>query len=89
MRTIHQFQHLIHPLTDEEMVGGTADITQSVTSRFDFFLLVVLSCNIATFGLIINSSAMIIGVMMGETLKPDHGDCSHLALTLPLVKLMP
>lgn len=54
----------IHPLTSEERNQVTAEITGSISSRFDFFLLVVLSCSIATMGLITNSPAVIIGAML-------------------------
>ncbi|HSQ38611.1 MAG TPA: DUF389 domain-containing protein, partial [Anaerolineales bacterium] len=54
----------IHPLTSEERNQVTAEITGSISSRFDFFLLVVLSCSIATMGLVTNSPAVIIGAML-------------------------
>jgi uncharacterized hydrophobic protein (TIGR00271 family) len=62
---IHQpiFQH-IHPLTPEKQSQVNAEISQAISSRFDFFLLVVLSCSIATMGLITNSPAVIIGAML-------------------------
>ena len=39
-------------------------IKQSSSPGFDYFLLVTLSCVIATFGLITNSAAVIIGAML-------------------------
>ncbi|MEW5940699.1 MAG: DUF389 domain-containing protein, partial [Chloroflexota bacterium] len=54
----------IHPLTPEERRQVTEEITGSISSRFDFFLLVVLSCSIATMGLVTNSPAVIIGAML-------------------------
>lgn len=39
-------------------------LSESASPGFDFFLLVVLSCAIATFGLITNSAAVIIGAML-------------------------
>lgn len=39
-------------------------LSDAASPGFDFFLLVVLSCSIATFGLITNSAAVIIGAML-------------------------
>jgi uncharacterized hydrophobic protein (TIGR00271 family) len=64
MKIIHQFQRIIHPLTDKEKNVVEADIIQSSKSSFDFFILVILSCSIATLGLITNSPAVIIGAML-------------------------
>ena len=55
---------LIHPMLLEERKDVVAEISQSASSGFDFFLLVVLSCSIATLGLVINSPAVIIGAML-------------------------
>jgi uncharacterized hydrophobic protein (TIGR00271 family) len=55
---------LVHPLTAEERKNVIADITQTASSGFDYFLLVILSCSIATLGLITNSPAVIIGAML-------------------------
>ena len=57
-------RHFMHPLGATEKQQVIADITQSASSSFDFFLLVVLSCSIATLGLITNSPAVIIGAML-------------------------
>ena len=54
----------IHPLTTAERREVTEEIASSISSKFDFFLLVVLSCSIATMGLITNSPAVIIGAML-------------------------
>jgi uncharacterized hydrophobic protein (TIGR00271 family) len=51
-------------LSQDEKKEVTAEIAQSSASSFDFFLLVVLSCSIATLGLITNSPAVIIGAML-------------------------
>jgi uncharacterized hydrophobic protein (TIGR00271 family) len=64
MKTIQHLQQLIHPLTDEEKEAVKTDLSSSASSSFDFFLLVVLSCSIATLGLITNSPAVIIGAML-------------------------
>ena len=40
------------------------ELNQASSPGLDFFLLVVLSCSIATFGLITNSAAVIIGAML-------------------------
>lgn len=64
MQIIHFLQKLIHPLTADEKIVVTQEIRQSATSSFDFFLLVVLSCSIATLGLVTNSPAVIIGAML-------------------------
>lgn len=54
----------MHPLDASEKIDVTQDVRQSAASSFDFFLLVVLSCSIATLGLITNSPAVIIGAML-------------------------
>jgi uncharacterized hydrophobic protein (TIGR00271 family) len=45
----------------DEVIQG---LSQSANPGFDFFLLIVLSCSIATLGLITNSTAVIIGAML-------------------------
>jgi uncharacterized hydrophobic protein (TIGR00271 family) len=55
---------LIHPLTTDEKRDIVGDIAPSASPGFDFYLLVVLSCSIATLGLITNSAAVIIGAML-------------------------
>ena len=64
MQIAKLLQKLIHPLTADEKIVVTQDIRQSATSSFDFFLLVVLSCSIATLGLVTDSPAVIIGAML-------------------------
>jgi uncharacterized hydrophobic protein (TIGR00271 family) len=54
----------MHSLGNDEKNTVISEITHSVASSFDFFLLVVLSCTIATLGLITNSPAVIIGAML-------------------------
>lgn len=57
-------QHIMQSTSLAEKARVTAEISQSASSSFDFFLLVVLSCSIATLGLITNSPAVIIGAML-------------------------
>jgi len=64
MKLIPFLQRFVHPIDDDEKRQVISDITHSATSSFDFFLLVVLSCSIATLGLITNSPAVIIGAML-------------------------
>ncbi len=54
----------MYPLNANEKIDVTQDVRQSAASSFDFFLLVVLSCSIATLGLITDSPAVIIGAML-------------------------
>ena len=64
MGILQRFQEFVHPMTSPERITVVEEISQSISSRFDFFLLVVLSCSIATMGLLINSPAVIIGAML-------------------------
>ncbi len=64
MKLIQNIKHLIHPLDDEEKGLIILEISESATSSFDFLLLVVLSCSIASLGLMTNSPAVIIGAML-------------------------
>ena len=57
-------QHWLHPLSPERRVDVLEDLRTSSLVSFDFFLLVILSCTIATFGLVTNSAAVIIGAML-------------------------
>ena len=54
----------IKPLSATERQAVVNEINLSASPGFDFFLLVVLSCSIATLGLITNSAAVIIGAML-------------------------
>ena len=58
------FRTLIKPLTPDKRKDVIDDVTPSASPGFDFFLLVVLSCSIATLGLITDSPAVIIGAML-------------------------
>ena len=64
MRSLIYLRRVIRPLADDEKVKITTDLLKSATSSFDYFLLVVLSCSIATLGLITDSPAVIIGAML-------------------------
>jgi uncharacterized hydrophobic protein (TIGR00271 family) len=55
---------LIKPVTLERRAEVQVLLRQSSHPGFDFFLLVVLSCVIATLGLLTNSPAVIIGAML-------------------------
>lgn len=54
----------IHQLDTQRRGEVLAELAQASSPGFDFFLLVVLSCAIATFGLTTNSPAVIIGAML-------------------------
>jgi uncharacterized hydrophobic protein (TIGR00271 family) len=64
MQRLAFLQRMFHPLDEEERKDVAAAIGESAKSSVDFFLLVVLSCSIATLGLITNSPAVIIGAML-------------------------
>ncbi|MBE0681009.1 MAG: DUF389 domain-containing protein [Anaerolineales bacterium] len=64
MQIFNFLKRLMHPLNASERMDVTQDVRQSAASSFDFFLLVVLSCSIATLGLITDSPAVIIGAML-------------------------
>jgi len=55
---------LVRPLSIQSREKVIAEITPLSSPGFDFFLLVVLSCSIATLGLITDSPAVIIGAML-------------------------
>lgn len=58
------FHHILHFLTPERQQEVLMELEQAARPGFDYFLLVVLSCIIATFGLITDSPAVIIGAML-------------------------
>jgi uncharacterized hydrophobic protein (TIGR00271 family) len=64
MNILQRFRKYVRPPSGQERQQIIADITDSSSPGFDFFLLVVLSCSIATMGLITNSPAVIIGAML-------------------------
>ena len=63
-RIIKAINRLIHPLSVDESKQVIDEIAPSASPGFDFYLLVVLSCSIATLGLVTNSPAVIIGAML-------------------------
>jgi uncharacterized hydrophobic protein (TIGR00271 family) len=64
MKILHRLERWLMPLTHAEKQEIVSDIHNTASPGFDFFLLVVLSCSIATLGLITNSAAVIIGAML-------------------------
>ena len=64
LNIIPRLRKFIHPPTADERERIIEDITESASPAFDFFLLVVLSCSIATMGLVTDSPAVIIGAML-------------------------
>ena len=58
------YRSLIKPLPPEDCNAVIAEVTPAASPGFDYFLLVVLSCSIATLGLITDSPAVIIGAML-------------------------
>ena len=61
---IRLFRRLVKPIPASHREKLIAEIRPQASPGFDFFLLVFLSCSIATLGLITNSPAVIIGAML-------------------------
>ena len=59
-----RFRSWFSYITPERRAEVLKELEQASSPGFDFFLMVVLSCSIATFGLLINSAAVIIGAML-------------------------
>jgi uncharacterized hydrophobic protein (TIGR00271 family) len=59
-----KLSHLFHFLNKERRGEVLDELEIDSSPGFDYFLLVTLSCSIATFGLITNSTAVIIGAML-------------------------
>lgn len=57
-------RRVMPPVTKERVSEVQLQLRDSSTPDFDYFVLVLLSCMIATFGLLINSAATIIGAML-------------------------
>jgi uncharacterized hydrophobic protein (TIGR00271 family) len=55
---------VLPPVTKERVSEVQLQLRDSSTPDFDYFVLVLLSCMIATFGLLIDSAATIIGAML-------------------------
>lgn len=60
----HLLRRVLPPVGVERQAEVILKLRDSSAPDFDFFVLVVLSCMIATFGLLINSAATIIGAML-------------------------
>jgi uncharacterized hydrophobic protein (TIGR00271 family) len=63
-RLIFLFRRVIKPVSLERRAEVQIQLRESSHPGFDFFLLVLLSCVIATLGLLTNSGAVIIGAML-------------------------
>ncbi len=63
-RIVKAINRLIQSLPADERKQVIAEIIPTASPGFDYFLLVVLSCSIATLGLVTNSPAVIIGAML-------------------------
>jgi uncharacterized membrane protein len=64
----------VHPLTAVERKSVIDDIVPLTVPGVDFYLLVFLSCSIATLGLITDSAAVIIGAMLlAPLMSPING----------------
>ena len=64
VRLIHLFRKVVKPITRERRGEVQVQLRETSSPDFDFFLLVVLSCVIATLGLLTDSPAVIIGAML-------------------------
>jgi len=64
MNILLKIRRVIHPPTAAEREEIISELTQAAMPGFDYFLLVVLSCSIATMGLVTDSPAVIIGAML-------------------------
>ena len=58
------FRRVVKPVTLERRAEVQVQLRESSHPGFDFFLMVLLSCVIATLGLLTNSAAVIIGAML-------------------------
>jgi len=61
---IHLFRRIVKPVTRERRAEVQIQLRDSSDPDFEFFVLVVLSCVIATLGLLTDSPAVIIGAML-------------------------
>lgn len=64
MNITNWFNRLRKSLPFDKRQEVIKDLAPAASPGFDFFLLVVLSCSIATLGLITDSAAVIIGAML-------------------------
>lgn len=63
-RFLQSIKRIVPSASAEEKKQIVEEISASASPGFDFFLMVVLSCSIATLGLITDSAAVIIGAML-------------------------
>jgi len=64
VRLWHKLRNIVKPVTLERRAEVQVQMRDACQPDFDFFLLVVLSCVIATAGLLTDSAAVIIGAML-------------------------
>jgi uncharacterized hydrophobic protein (TIGR00271 family) len=64
VRWLFLWRRVLPPPNKERRAAVQLSLRDSSEPDFDYFVLVLLSCMIATFGLLINSSATIIGAML-------------------------
>lgn len=64
VRILYLWRKLIKPLPVSQRAEVQVNLRQAAHPGFDFFLLVILSCVIATLGLLIDSPATVIGAML-------------------------
>jgi uncharacterized hydrophobic protein (TIGR00271 family) len=64
MNNGYWLKRLMKPLSIQKRQSVINDLAPAASPGFDFFLLVILSCSIATLGLITDSAAVIIGAML-------------------------
>ncbi|MCR4333716.1 MAG: TIGR00341 family protein [Patescibacteria group bacterium] len=58
------FQGLFHNVTEIEKNAAVEGIIQHATPRHDFFLMLVLSVSMASFGVLLNNSVILVGSML-------------------------
>lgn len=63
-RLLRLWRRLARPIDQERRAEVQVKLREASRPGFDFFLMVVLSCTIATLGLLTNSAAVIIGAML-------------------------
>jgi uncharacterized hydrophobic protein (TIGR00271 family) len=59
-----RIRSLFQPLSLDRRREVLVELEQAASPGFDYFLMTILSCSIATFGLLTNSAAVIIGAML-------------------------
>ena len=64
VRILHYWSRITRPIDKERQGEVRIRLKESSHPGFDFFLLVILSCTIATMGLLTDSVAIIIGAML-------------------------